>query len=604
MKTWFRNISEFIQALKAAGELEVVDRPVSRFLEISRLTDEQSKSPGGGKALFFPKVEESPFPAATNLFGSMKRICLAFGVDDLDRLGNRLKAYIEMPPPRGLKEILNLLPTAYGVTRFFPRRSRLKKAPCQEVVHQGEAVDLSQIPVLQCWPKDGGPFVTLPLVFTRSLESGQRNLGMYRLQVFDKKTTGMHWHVHKDGFHFYQEYCRAGKRMPVAVAIGADPATIYSAVAPMPRNIDELILAGFIRNRPVPMARCLTIDLEVPAEAEFVLEGYVEPGELRREGPFGDHTGYYSPAADYPVFHVTAVTHRRAPIYCTTLVGRPPMEDCYWGLTTERLFLPLVQTIFPEIVDYWLPWEGVFHNIVVAAIKKDYPGQARKVMYGLWGQGQMSFSKVIVVVDSDVDLKKPDQVLAALLNGLDPITDIVMARGVLDVLDHASPHPVFGSKIGLDLTRRLAGEPEKRSGTSDTASIKVKPEEIEHRIRSSLDGVYNARFLSSIFFQGRSLVPRNQALILGVEKGSGRSGRYFAGGLLGLESIEPVNILLLFDREVDLDDDSILLWKLSNNVDPERDIYRQGDRVVVDACIKGPMDGHHREWPEELTFDV
>ncbi len=590
----YRNLGQFIQALRDAGELATVSGPVSRHLEISRYTDAESKSPGGGKALFFESVEGSPFPAATNLFGSERRICMALGVDRLDRLGERVRELIETAPPRGLRDMLGLLPTALSVSRFFPRWYKGSSPPCQEVVLTGDRVDLSRLPVLHCWPKDAGPFVTLPLVFTRSLETGRRNCGMYRLQVFDRNTTGMHWHIHKDGSSYYSEYRRAGKRMPVAVAIGADPATIYAATAPLPRNVDEMILAGFLRDRPVRMTRCVTVDMEVPAEAEFVLEGYVEPDELRREGPFGDHTGYYSLADDYPVFHVTAVTHRRRPVYCATLVGRPPMEDCYLAKATERLFLPLLQGAFPEIVDYWLPWEGVFHNIVVVAIDKQYPLHAQKVMSGLWGQGQMSFCKAIVVVDRDVDPKDPGQVMARVFDRLDATSDVTLSQGVLDVLDHSSPTANFGSKIGVDLTERVPGEPPRAAARppGDEASAQTVLAAVVDRVA----GVTGGRWYPGDGARGR-------ALLLNVEKPGDRSGKDYAGALFALPELSGVRLTVLYDTTVELADASLVLWKLFNNTDPGRDLHLRDGRCVVDACRKDASDGHTREWPEELTFD-
>ncbi|MEW6265529.1 MAG: menaquinone biosynthesis decarboxylase [Thermodesulfobacteriota bacterium] len=599
MKSWYRNLSEYLETLTRLGELKVVDRLVSPRLEISRLIEAESKSPDGGRALFFPRVEGSAFPVAANLFGSHRRIRLALGVKDLDDLGARVRRLMNIPPPRNLKDVLGLAPTLLPLARCFPRRSRFGRPPCQEVVHLGQDVDLTGLPVPQCWPKDAGPFVTLPLVITRSLVSGRRNLGMYRLQVYDRRTTGMHWHVHKDGAHFYQEYRRAGRRMPVAVAIGADPATIYAATAPLPRNVDELLLAGFIRRKPVPMARCLTIDLEAPAEAEFVLEGYVEPDELRREGPFGDHTGYYSLADDYPVFHVTAITHRRTPVYCTTLVGRPPMEDCYLALATERLFLPLLQTAFPEIRDYWLPWEGVFHNAVVIGLDKEYPGQAQKIMHGLWGQGQMSYCKTIIVVDGEVDLKAPGVVMDRLIERLDVTTDLTLVRGVLEVLDHASPTPVYGAKIGLDLTRRFPGEPVRQGLRRHFSGPAPAPAGLAAEIAREVPGVTSARC-----YPDQAPPPdHNYILVLGLEKEPGRGGRYYAERLLELDSLQAFNIVVLVDAQVDLADGSRLLWKLFNQIDPERDLYRRDGRLVVDGCVKGPGDGHYREWPEELTFD-
>jgi 4-hydroxy-3-polyprenylbenzoate decarboxylase len=323
-----------------------------------------------------------------------------------------------MKPPVTLMDKIKLLPELLSMSRFLPR-VRKGVAPCQEVILTGDEVDLTKLPVLFCWPGDGGPFITLPVVFTRSLSDGKRNAGMYRMQIFDKRTTGMHWHIHKDGAHHYHEYKKAGKRMEVAVAVGTDPAVTYAATAPLPRGVDEMLLAGFIRRKPVEMVKCVTVDLEVPANAEFILEGYVDPDELRIEGPFGDHTGYYSLKGEYPVFHVTAITHRKNPIYSATIVGKPPMEDCYMALATERLFLPMIKTILPEIKDYMLPWEGVFHNIAVVAIDKEFPHHAGKVMNGLWGSGQMSFAKMLVIIDDEALLKEGKLLMEYLLNTVD-----------------------------------------------------------------------------------------------------------------------------------------------------------------------------------------
>jgi 4-hydroxy-3-polyprenylbenzoate decarboxylase len=596
--TTYRNLGEFIQTLRNAGELRVISEPVSRYLEISRYTDRESKSPGGGKALFFERVTGYEFPVATNLFGSTRRICLALGVSHLDELGDRIRKMITLRPPRSIQDMLGLLPMAIQAARIFPRKYRGKTPPCQEVVITGDDVDITRLPVLHCWPKDAGPFITLPLVFTRSLVNGIRNVGMYRMQIYDSRTTGMHWHIHKDGSSNFREYREAGKRMPVAVAIGADPATIFAATAPMPRHADELMLAGFIRNRPVTLTRCLTIDLEVPAEAEFILEGYVDPEERRWEGPFGDHTGYYSLPDDYPVFHVTAVTHRKNPVYSATLVGRPPMEDCYLAKATERLFLPLLQTVFPEITDYWLPWEGVFHNIVVVAIRKAYPLHAHKIMSGLWGQGQMSFCKAIVVVDADVDPKDPGQVLRQLLNQLDLSSDITITRGILDVLDHSSPTPNFGHKIGLDLTRRIAGEiPRETPAHGKPVPDAGKMPEIQRK----QNGVAAWRMIQSPDSrtgEGRTV------LLLTVDKPGDRSGKSYAQTILDCEEWVGIDLFLLYNRDINLFDDSLALWKLFNNTDPGRDLHFRENRCVIDCCKKDASDGHFREWPDELTFDV
>jgi 4-hydroxy-3-polyprenylbenzoate decarboxylase len=597
----YKNLGEFVAALERAGELKRIRQTVSAHIEISRRTDAESKSPQGGKALFFERVADSPFPAATNLFGSPRRIGMALGVSHLDQLGARVRELIEIAPPGSFRDMLGLLPTALSVTRFFPRHFRGQTPPCQEVVLRGAEVDLGRLPVLHCWPKDAGPFVTLPLVFTRSLKTGVRNVGMYRLQVFDRNTTGMHWHIHKDGSHYHNEYRRADRRMPVAVAIGADPATIYAATAPLPRNLDEMMLAGFIRNRPVTMARCLTVDMEVPAEAEFVLEGYVDPDERRIEGPFGDHTGYYSLADAYPVFHVTAITHRRRPLYCATLVGRPPMEDCYLAKATERLFLPLLQTAFPEIEDYWLPWEGVFHNIVIVSIDKAYPMHAQQVMSGLWGQGQMSFCKIIVVVDRDVNPQDPAQVIDKLLTQLDVSADLTFTQGILDVLDHSSPTPIHGSKLGVDLTARVAGEAPRRPIPSPAEPSRLSADQLEAQVAERVPGVVGLR----VFPDGRQGADgRAPLLMVNVLKPGNRSGQDYARQLLDLTALKPFRLTLLYDADIDLDDHSLVMWKLFNNTDPGRDIHLVDDRCVVDACKKDASDGHLREWPDELTFDV
>ncbi len=524
---------------------------------------------------------------------------MAMGVNHLDELGARMAQYMDLQPPRSLKEALGMIPMALDATRFFPRRFKGQTPPCQEVVHTGDAVDLTQIPVLKCWPQDGGRFVTLPMVFTKSLITGKRNVGMYRLQIYDRNTTGMHWHIHKDGSHYFNEYRKAGKRMPVAVAIGADPATTYAATAPMPRGMDEMALAGFIRKKPVKMARCVTIDMEVPAEAEFVLEGYVDPEELRIEGPFGDHTGYYSLADDYPVFHLTAITHRQKPVYSATLVGRPPMEDCYLAKATERLFLPMLRAVFPEITDYWLPWEGVFHNIVIVSIEKAYPGHAQKIMSGLWGQGQMSFCKMIVVVDHDVDPKNPAAVLTALVDHLDIGNDLTITKGVLDVLDHSAPQPNFGHKLGVDLTARFPGEPERQKVTVATHSFKSDD---ETHLRNGVDGVGGCHELLPQLTKNPN--SRHRILALHITKSENRGGRQFADELFKTGKLTPFSIVLLYDDGIDLSDPSLILWKLFNNVDPARDLFQKEGQVFVDACKKGPMDGHNREWPEDLKFDV
>jgi 4-hydroxy-3-polyprenylbenzoate decarboxylase len=591
MKHSYQNLQDFVTELDKAGELQRIKAPVSRDLEITHVTDLASKSPGGGKALLFERVLDSPFPVLTNAFGSERRICMALGVSHLDTLAERLRSFVGMEPPKSLKDGLRLLPVSLELIRFLPRT--VKKAPCQEVVRIGEQIDLAQLPVLKCWPQDGGPFITLPVVITRSIETRRRNAGMYRLQVFDDRTTGMHWHIHKDGSHYFQEYRRRGKRMPVAVAIGTDPATTYAATAPMPRGIDEMILAGFIRRRPVPMVKCLTVDLEVPAEADFILEGYVDPDELRIEGPFGDHTGYYSLVGEYPVFHVTALTHRRNPLYAATIVGRPPMEDCYLARATERIFLPLLNAIMPEIRNFWMPWEGVFHNVTVISIEKEYPGHARRVMSAMWGQGQMSFCKALVLLDSEVDLSKPRKVLETLLNELDLESDLYVSEGVLDVLDHSAPEPLFGGKLGIDATRRLPDEKTRRPAGF---ALPIPSQTLIEQSLRDISEVLVASYVPPLNVKSR-------LLLVSFQKDGVATGRSLAERLLNHETLKLFSIIILYDVFVELRDASLTLWKLFNNVDPKRDLIRKTNRLVIDATKKGPEDGHLRPWPDDIVMD-
>ncbi|HEU20269.1 MAG TPA: menaquinone biosynthesis decarboxylase [Deltaproteobacteria bacterium] len=590
MKSCYKNLGEFVSCLEQEDELIRISLPVSSVLEITEWADRMSKLPGGGKAFLFEQVEGSPFPVLINAFGSIKRINLALGSRTLDELADRIVEILEQAPPESLAKKLRLVPKALSWTRYLPRIVK-GPAPCQEVVSIGDNVDLSALPILTCWPKDGGPFVTLPVVFTKGLHDGKRNAGMYRMQVYDRNTTGMHWHIHKDGSHHYAEYEKAGRRMEVAVAVGTDPAVTYAATAPMPRGVDEMILAGFIRQAPVKMVKGVTVDIEVPAEAEFILEGYVDPGELRREGPFGDHTGYYSLEDDYPVFHVTAVTHRKNPIYSATVVGRPPMEDCYLALATERLFLPMLRTVVPEIVDYHMPWEGVFHNIVVVVIDKEYPLHARKVMSGLWGMGQMSFSKALVIIDDCSLLHNGGALMRHLLDTLDLESDLTVSSGILDVLDHSAPQPLFGSKIGMDATRRLPREI-PRAAMSSIAALD------ETTMRNTLQEL-DSDILAAKKIFGES---RNPLILVTVAKSANKNSAFFIEKITRRDGILSQGIFVIYDAGIDLADGSLLLWKAFNNVDPARDIHVAARGVVIDATKKGPADGHTREWPDDLIM--
>ena len=450
-----KDLTEFIKLLEARGELARIKEPVNPDLEITEITDRVSKRQG--PALLFENVQSpSGFPVLINLFGSPLRVRLALEVENLDLLARDLVDFMEMKKAETLMDKLRWLPKVRRLTSIFPRTVR--SAPCQEVVLKGEAVDLLVLPVLKCWPGDGGPFITMGLVATAHPGTGKRNLGMYRLQVFDGQTTGMHWHLHKGGAQHYRVAEEMGVDLPVAVAIGPDPACTYAATAPMPDDMDEYLLAGYLRKRPVELVKCVTNDLHVPANSQMVLEGFVKPHERRREGPFGDHTGFYSLADDFPVFHVTCLTHRDHPIYQTTIVGRPPMEDAFLGKATERLFLPLIQKQLPEIVDINLPIEGVFHNLAFISIDKRYPAHAKKVMHAVWGLGQMMFSKMIFIFDKEVNVQDMSQVLWALGNNVAPRRDVVFAEGPVDVLDHAAELPLMGSKMGVDCTRKWPEE--------------------------------------------------------------------------------------------------------------------------------------------------
>ena len=468
----FKDLGEFIAFLEGKGELRRVHTPVSCDLEISEIADRVVKR--GGPALLFENVTGYDVPVLINMYGSEQRMAWALGVENLDHLVERVEGLLQLVhgPPEGWLNKLRTLGQLRKLGSFQPRT--IRQAPCQELVFQGEDVDLLKFPVLKCWPLDAGRFITLPLVITRDPETGVQNYGIYRLQVYDAHTTGMHWQTHKVGTHHYRLSVERGSdRLEVAVALGGDPATIWTGSAPLPPDVDEMAAAGFLREEAVNLVKARTVDLLVPAQAEIVLEGYVIPGEVRLEGPFGDHTGYYSEADEYPVFHVTCITQRRNPIYPTTIVGRPPMEDYWMGKVSERVFLPTIRMILPEVVDINMPAEGVFHNLVIVSIKKEFPGQAHKVMHGLWGLGLMSLAKTIVVVDHFVNVHDPSEVAWRVTNNLDPAQDILFSSGPLDDLDVASPTPKFGSKMGIDATQKGAMEGRQREWPPD---IVMSPE--------------------------------------------------------------------------------------------------------------------------------
>jgi 4-hydroxy-3-polyprenylbenzoate decarboxylase len=461
-----RSFRNFVDALDAAGELKRIAIPVDTDLLIAEWANREMKSPNGGKALLFeqPIVDgaTAKFPVAINTMGSRRRIAMALGRDSVDDVAQEIQLILKAKPPTDLREGFTLL--KQGIHLLHARPKQVREGPCQEVVQIFDErstlneITLRDLPILKCWPKDGGRFITLPNVHTRDPESGARNVGVYRMQVYDERTTAMHWQVHKVGARHGKRYYERGERMPVAVTVGGDPVYTFAATAPLPDGLDEILFAGFLRRKSVEMVRCKTIDIDVPAEVDFVLEGYVQPGEMRPEGPFGDHTGYYTSIEDYPVFHLTAITHRRDAVYPTTIVGIPPMEDYYMGDASVRIFLPVFKMNFPELVDMTLPAEGVFHNLVFVSIRKQYPYQAFKVMHGLWGMGQMMFSKYILVVDEDCDVHNTSEVLFRLCANTDPERDTTIIRNPSDSLDHAPTEQNVGSHMGFDATRKLPGE--------------------------------------------------------------------------------------------------------------------------------------------------
>jgi 4-hydroxy-3-polyprenylbenzoate decarboxylase len=463
----YANLREFVEFLRKGGDLVEITAPVDPYLEISEIADRCVKSESGGPALLFSNVRGSDMPVLINALATRKRMESALDVTDLDQLGDKIRHILKLVQPDGSGSKLGMLFELKDLAGVFPKSVRT--APCQEIIFEKDSVDLTALPIITCWPKDGGAFITLPLVFTKHPRSGAQNVGVYRMQVYDKQTTGMHWQRHKHGRE-HQELSSTDSRMPVAVAIGTDPAVTYAATAPTPPSVDEMLLAGFLRGKGVPMVACKTIDLKVPADAEIVLEGYVDNAELRREGPFGDHTGVYTPEEDFPVFHVTCMTRRKTAIYWTTIVGKPPMEDEWLGKATERLFLPLLQQMLPEVVDYNLPVEGGFHNLAIVSVRKRYPGQAKKVMYALWGLGHMMMlTRNIIVVDADVDVQNVREVAWVTLNNVDAGRDLVYAPGPVDHLDHAGPLPFLGTKLGIDATRKGAEEGYARDWPEDIA---------------------------------------------------------------------------------------------------------------------------------------
>ncbi len=585
----YPNLQAFIQTLEQSGELIRIKEYVSPYLQISEIADRMSKH--NGKALLFEN-NGTEFPLLINSMGTEKRMCMALGVKTLDDTARQIEELMAglMSPRDSFFSKLALLPTLAEVAAFMPHHKKGRGA-CQEVVM--DKPDLTKLPVLTCWPHDGGPFITLPVVHTRHPETGVRNVGMYRMQVFEPDKTGMHWHLHKNSAAHYREYKRLGLKMPVAVALGGDPAYTYCATAPLPENMDEYLLAGFLRKKKVELVKCLTSDIEVPADADFVIEGYVDPAEdLIFEGPFGDHTGFYSLADYYPVFHVTCITHRKQAIYPTTIVGIPPQEDKWLGKATERIFLPLIKlSLLPEIVDMVMPDEGVFHNIVLVKINKTYPGQAQKVMNSLWGAGQMMFNKILVVTDADIDLNDSCAVAELICKQVSPVDDVIFNRGPVDVLDHSSSRFALGSKLGIDATLKLQGE----------VAYSVPFEFRFNENHEDLKG------LLCNFTLTRENLP---LLLIGIDKLITdlhvlHQHLYDKGALAGINWVAYVDTEAVHIRIQDI------VWLVANNVDPQRDcFYARSEKglplapMAIDGSGKSlAADGFKRQWPNVLAMD-
>ena len=570
----YKSLKDYIERLESAGELVRIGTPVSTDSEIAEITDRFSKAEGGGKALLFENTA-SGFPVLTNMMGSERRIALALGVESLDELPQRIDSLLKeaLSPKGSLIEKMRILPMLTDVAKWFPKRIKGRGA-CQQVVLTGADADINRLPVLKCWPSDGGRFVTLPMVNTLDPETGMRNVGMYRMQIFDSQTTGMHWHIHKTGARHYDGYKAQGRKMPVTVTLGGDPAYTFSATAPMPDNMDEYLLAGFLRKSPVRLVKCLTNDIWVPEDCDFVIEGYVDPSEEKViEGPFGDHTGFYSLTDLYPRFHITAITHRNDAIYPATLVGIPPQEDAYIGKASEKIFLaPIRLAIQPEIEDMTMPFEGTAHNLVVLSLRTRYAGQVAKVALSLWGAGQMMFNKYMIAVAQGSDVRD-NATLAALLRRIDTSRNIIRSEGIYDVLDHATATNGYGGKLAIDTT------------SVDPTSA-VEPYNLPDNIEPS-EGV---TAVLSDYAESWGVVA------LFAEQGADIEAFVRKNGL------DKVNYIALFDSQAKGLPAADLVWLGAANTDPRRDVRTVGKALIIDARSKQPgAEGNPSRFPNVVT---
>ena len=593
----YQGLKGFIEVLENKEELIRISFPVSPELEISEIVDRISKSEGGGKALLFEN-NGTDFPLLINAFGSEKRIALALGCENLESIGDEIEhLFKKLSAPRtGFLEKLKFLPLLSQMASWMPKLIS-GRGKCQEIVLKDP--DLNKLPILKCWPADGGRFITLPCVVTRDPDTGLRNIGMYRMQVFGSDLTGMHWHKHKTGARHYAGYKAKGIKMPVSVVIGGDPAYTYAATAPLPDNIDEYLLAGFLRKKRVELVKCLTNNLEVPSDADFIIEGYVDPQEeLIWEGPFGDHTGFYSLADWYPKFHVTCITHRKDAVYQATVVGIPPQEDAWIGRATEKIFLaPMKMTLIPELQDMELPPAGVAHNLTIAKIKKTYAGQGSKVMNAMWGAGQMMFNKILIVADQNADIKDYAAFARYISKVVDPLQDIYFSQGPMDVLDHSSSRFSYGSKLGIDVTSKFI---EELDGEKMDSGKKVDVEICGKEI-SGISGVVSSNL--SLIEKGIS------AIVLGIIKSDPKTVNNIVDNLLSISELKGVKLIVFVDPELDIYDMEVVFWYVSGNIDPRRDCRiippTEKDEVghfVMDGTRKSAeVDGFKRDWPNPVV---
>jgi len=604
----YRNQQHFIDALEKEGELLRIKTFVDPKLEMAEITDRMSKEPGGGKALLFENTGYD-FPVLMNAYGSEKRMCMALGVKHLDDVAKEIENLFKLlsAPKEGLLDKLKMLPKLSQFASWMPT-VKSGKGECQEIVMHEP--DITKLPVITCWPKDGGPFVTLPVIHTKDPNTGIRNVGMYRMQVFEPTLTGMHWHKHKVSAKHFNEYKKLNKRMPVAVALGGDPVYAYSATAPLPENVDEYMLAGFLRKKKVELVKCITQpEIEVPADADFIIEGYVDPNdEMIWEGPFGDHTGYYSLPDWYPRFHITAITHKKNAVYPATIVGIPPQEDAWLGKATERIFLaPIKMTLIPEIVDMDMPVEGVFHNLVIAKIKKDYAGQGQKVMNAMWGAGQMMFNKILVLVDGDMKIQNYEELAKYVFKNMNPATDIYFSQGPMDVLDHSCSKLGFGGKMCIDGTYKFEEE------MDENYKLIINNEKLK------IDSILKERFTEIHSTNSSLLAKEISCLIISVKKNRRGHVKELHEQICSLPEVVGVKMILYVEHTVDANDLPTALWRFCNNLDPKRDahISKQQTRssqlkahslysasIGFDGTRKTKeFDDFNRDWPNIIVAD-